>query len=105
MATRDSFKEVIDLLVVGGIFREILNGDTNPRMRYGGSGLGAAISAARLGVRVALASYVGRDDEDAVRSELRLAGVDDSFIISLPGLSGTFVFPTLQESQRPWPMY
>lgn len=94
-----------DVLVVGGVFREILDGDTRPRVRYGGSGLVAAVAAARLGAKVALASYVGDEDEEAVRIELRAAGVDDSVVLALTGACGTFMFPTRESSDRPWPMY
>ncbi len=95
----------MNILVVGGIFREVLNGDTSPRLRYGGSGLTASVTAARLGAQVALASYVGGEDEEAVRAELQFAGVDDSAVLAVPGTSGTFVFPTRQDRNRPWPMY
>lgn len=95
----------MNLLVIGGVFREVLNGDTNPKLRFGGSGLTASIAAARFGATVALASYVGVEDEEIVRSELQIAGVDDSAVLSVPGASGTFVFPTQQDSNHPWPMY
>jgi len=95
---------MIDILVIGGIFREVLQGDSKPRSQYGGSGLVAAMSAARLGASVTLASYVGREDEEAVRDELRLAGVDDGSVISVAGASGTFVFPTVCRDPL-WPMY
>lgn len=95
----------MDVLVIGGIFREVLDGDTDPRRRYGGSGLVASVAAARFGARVALASYVGAEDEEAVRSELQLAGVDHSAVLSVVGASGTFVFPALDDPKRPWPMY
>lgn len=94
-----------DVLVVGGIFREILNGDTEPSLRYGGSGLVASIAAARLGASVALASYVGDEDEEAVKDELQAAGVDDGAVLVVDGASGTFVFPTRENADRPWPMY
>lgn len=95
----------MSVLVIGGIFREVLDGDTSPRLRYGGSGLSASVAAARFGARVALASYVGTEDEEAVRLELQLAGVDDGAVLSVEGASGTFVFPTQQDSKQPWPMY
>lgn len=96
---------MIDVLVVGGIFREILEGDTTSRKRFGGSGLTGAVAAARLGASVALAGYVGDDDELAVRDELRLAGVDDTALVTVPGACGTFVFPPHGDRTRPWPMY
>lgn len=91
--------------VIGGIFREILNGDTNPQPRLGGSGLTAAIIAARFGARTTLVSYVGDEDASATVAMLETAGVEHSLAI-LPGASGTFVFPTEREAgARPWPMY
>ncbi len=95
----------MDVVVVGGVFREILDGDTAPRLRYGGSGLTSSIAAARFGARVALASYVGSEDVETVRAELELAGVDDRALIELPGACGTFVFPTHEDPRQPWPMY
>ena len=95
----------MDVLVIGGIFREVLDADTSSRPRYGGSGLTASVAAARFGARVALASYVGDEDEEAVRAELRLAGVDDRAVLSVSGASGTFAFPTHDDQRRPWPMY
>ena len=95
----------MNVLVVGGIFREVLDADTSPRLRYGGSGLAASVAAARFGAQVALASYVGAEDEAAVRAELQLAGVDDGAVLSVPGASGTFAFPAHEADGRPWPMY
>ena len=95
----------MDVLVVGGIFREVLNADTEPRRRYGGSGLTSSVAAARFGARVALASYVGADDEEAVRAELEIAGVDGRAVLSVPGTCGTFVFPTLEQERQIGPMY
>lgn len=94
-----------DVLVVGGVFREVLTGDTKPTVRYGGSGLVAAVAAARMGADVALASYVGDDDREAIEIELQAAGVDYSALLSLPGASGTFMFPSQESPERPWPMY
>ena len=94
-----------DVLVIGGVFREVLEADTAPRPRYGGSGLTASIAAARVGAKVTLASYVGQDDEEAVRAELELAGVDDSAVVTLAGASGTFLFPSSKGGRHPWPMY
>ena len=96
---------MMNVLVVGGIFREVLDADTSACPRYGGSGLTASVAAARFGARVALASYVGAEDEAAVRAELQLAGVDDRAVLSVPGASGTFTFPTHEDQKRPWPMY
>jgi sugar/nucleoside kinase (ribokinase family) len=96
---------MIDVLIVGGIHREVLDGDTEPKPRFGGSGLTASVAAARFGAKVALAGFVGSEDEIGVRAELRVAGVDDSAVITVPGASGTFVFPARQDSEHPWPMY
>jgi sugar/nucleoside kinase (ribokinase family) len=90
-------------VVVGGIFREVLDGDTNPRRRIGGSGLVAAIIAARLGVTAALVSFIGEEDVATATAMLDAAKVDASHLLTLPGASGTFVFAT--EGSRPWPMY
>jgi ribokinase len=94
---------VIDVVVIGGVFREVLDGDTNPRRRLGGSGLVAAIISARLGARTALTSFVGEEDVAAVEAMLDVATVDRSNLVTLPGASGTFVFPS--QGSRPWPMY
>lgn len=95
----------MDVLIVGGIFREVLNADTKPRCRYGGSGLTSSVAAARFGARVALASYVGKEDERTVRAELEIAGVDDQAVLSVPGASGTFVYPTHEHQRQFGPMY
>jgi ribokinase len=94
---------MIDVLVLGGIFREVLDGDTSPRRRLGGSGLVAAITSARLGANTALASFIGDEDASIGIAMLLSAKVDASRVIVLPGASGTFVFPTA--NSRPWPMY
>jgi ribokinase len=94
---------VIDVVVVGGIFREVLDGDTTPRHRLGGSGLVAAIIAARLGASTALVSFIGDEDAAIGTALLDTAKVDMSHVLTVPGACGTFVFPT--EGARPWPMY
>lgn len=88
---------------MGGIFREVLDGDTVPRHRYGGSGLTAAIVSARLAARTTLVSYVGDEDAEAVGTMLAAAGIDATSLIKLPGASGTFVFPN--DPTKVWPMY
>ena len=95
----------MDVLVIGGIFREVLDADTKPRRRYGGSGLTSAIAAARFGARVGLVSYVGAEDERAVRAELEMAGVDDIGVVSVAGACGTFVYPTRQHRRQLGPTY
>ena len=95
----------MSVLVVGGVFREIRDADTEPRPRMGGSGLTAALVAAQLGAQTRLASFVGSEDADTVVAMLDTAGVDRSSLVVLPGASGTFVFPTRADDRRPWPMY
>ena len=95
----------MDVLVVGGIFREVLDADSVPRRRYGGSGLTSSVAAARFGAQVGLASYVGTDDEQAVRAELQLAGVDDQTVLSVAGACGTFVYPNQERRRQLGPMY
>jgi sugar/nucleoside kinase (ribokinase family) len=94
---------MIDVVVVGGIFREVLDGDAVPRRRLGGSGLVAAIIAARLGAITALISFIGLEDAATGMAMLDAAKVDSSQVDALPGASGTFVFPTT--TAHPWPMY
>jgi ribokinase len=94
-----------DLLVVGGVFLEVLDADRESHLRYGGSGLTAAVAAASLGAEVALAGSVGEEDEDAVRALLAVAGVDDSPLIATEGRSGTFLFAHEQDASHPWPLY
>ena len=95
----------MDVFAIGGIFREVLDADTKPRRRYGGSGLTSSVAAARFGVQVGLASYVGTDDERAVRAELEVAGVDDHAVLSVAGACGTFVYQSHQRRRQLGPMY
>ena len=95
----------MSVLVVGGIFREIRDADSTPRPRMGGSGLTAAIVASRLGAHTKLASYVGAEDSETVFAMLDTAHVDRAAIAVMPGASGTFVFPTKETAEHPWPMY
>jgi len=92
-----------DVVVVGGIYREILDGDSKARRRMGGSGLVAAILASRMGASTSLASFVGEEDEVAAIATLHAGGVESAGVIVLTGASGTFVFPT--DASQPWPMY
>ena len=93
------------VLIVGGIFREILAADTARRIRMGGSGLTAALVSARLGAKTTLASYVGDEDAATVFALLDTVVVDRSPVAVLPGASGTFLFPSEEDPMRPWPMY
>ncbi len=93
-----------DVLVIGGVFREVLDADSTPRRRYGGSGLTAAVAAAQLGAVTVLAGAVGAEDEEAVRALVAAAGVTDA-LQTVPGACGTFAFPTQQDERTPWPLY
>jgi sugar/nucleoside kinase (ribokinase family) len=95
---------VSDVLIVGGVFREVLDADTTPRSRYGGSGLTAAVAAAQLGAETVLAGAVGAEDEQAVRALVAAAGVTDE-LLTVAGASGTFAFPTRADERSPWPLY
>ena len=95
----------MDVLVIGGIFREVFDADTKPTMRYGGSGLTASVAAARFGVKTALASYVGADDEGPVHAILGEAGVYGGSVVPVDGMCGIFAYPTDQGDKQPWPMY
>jgi sugar/nucleoside kinase (ribokinase family) len=76
-----------DVLVVGGVFREVLDADSTPRHRYGGSGLTAAVAAAQLGAATVLAGAVGAEDQEAVRALVAAAGVTDA-LQTVPGHAG-----------------
>lgn len=94
-----------DVVVVGGVFREVLDGDVAPRPRLGGSGLTAALPSAQCNARTSLVSYVGEEDLAVATSMTRAADVDTGSLLVLPGASGTFVFPSAGALPRPWPMY
>ncbi len=91
---------MIDVLVVGGIYRERLLGPY-PRSRLGGSGLYAAVAAASLGASTALAAAVGADDADELGAILRKAGVEPAAIEIMPGSSAAFVIEDEGEVQTP----
>jgi len=93
---------VFDVVVVGGIFAEILDGDTAPRSRYWRSALIAAILASGLGASTSIASYVGEEDAEAIEAMLKAARVDVGQPCSM------FQEPAdvrnSQKGDRPWPM-
>jgi ribokinase len=95
---------VIDVLVVGGVFREILDFDSAPRRRIGGSGLTAAAAAHCVGASVALAGAVGSEDVDDVRGVIEAGGISDCLSVTA-GRSGIFAYPTSNCAARPWPLY
>lgn len=103
MATGFPGEQEVRVVVVGGVFREILDGDVSPKARFGGSGLVASLVCSRLGASTALVSYVGSEDASAVFPMLEAAGVDTNSVSVVSGASGTFVFPHGED--RPWPMY
>lgn len=68
---------------------ESVLGDTFER-HAGGKGLNQAIAAARLGAEVQLLGAVGDDDSGAwLRALVRADNVDDTFVATVPGPSGT----------------
>jgi sugar/nucleoside kinase (ribokinase family) len=95
----------VDVLVVGGTFREVIERQrAEPNARLAGSGLTAAVAAARMGATVAFASFVGEEDEDAARTLLTHAGVRPELIVAA-GASGTFVYPADDDDTNPQPLY
>lgn len=94
-----------DVVVVGGIYRELLPPADRPVRRAGGSGLVAALTAARLGADVALISYVGEQDARSALGPLKRAGVDTSGVKVLPGLSGVFQLTDVAGRRAPRPGY
>jgi sugar/nucleoside kinase (ribokinase family)/nucleoside 2-deoxyribosyltransferase len=94
-----------DVVVIGGIFREQLPPADRPVRRIGGSGFVAALTAAALGAKVSLVSYVGEHDARAALAPLRRAGVDTSAVEILPGVSGIFSLTDLIDRSAPRPSY
>jgi sugar/nucleoside kinase (ribokinase family) len=96
---------MIDVLVVGGVFVEVLEADRQGRPRFGGSGLCAAMAAAAFEASTALAGAVGENDDRAVRSLLEASGIDHRALVAASGSSGTFIFAHAQDPAHPWPLY
>ena len=81
------------LLVAGGIFREVVldeDCDRARELRLAGSGLYAAVAAARLGTAVTLLAPVGNEDADIARGLCENAGVR-AVLLETKGTSATFV--------------
>lgn len=82
----------MSLLVIGGIFREAFSSDANQsRLHLAGSGLYAAIAAARLGTAVTLIAPIGTEDCEAAAAlagEVRI----EAHFITTPGPSGLFAY-------------
>lgn len=76
----------VRLLISGGVFVEEVAG----RRRLGGSGLTAAIAAARYGAEVSLASWIGEAEADEAFALLDAAGVDRLGVAVLDGLTTTY---------------
>lgn len=91
---------MIDVLVVGGVYREHLS-HPKPCSRIGGSGLYAAAAAATFGASTALAASVGADDGEELSAILNTRGVDDSAVELRPGQSAAFVIDNEGEVQAP----
>jgi sugar/nucleoside kinase (ribokinase family)/nucleoside 2-deoxyribosyltransferase len=91
-----------DVVVIGGIFRELVPGVGR---RAGGSGFVAALTSAALGADVALVSYVGEYDRQSALGPLRRAGVDVANVEVVPGASGVFSFADLVDRRAPRPGY
>jgi len=95
-----------DVVVIGGIFRELIPApDGPPIRRVGGSGYVAALTAAALGADVAIVSFVGDADSRATLSTLRRAGVDTDAVQVRPGASGVFAFEDVVDRRPPRPSY
>lgn len=95
-----------EVLVVGGIFREIIRrpGDEEPEIRLAGSALTAAVAASRLGASVSIASFVGSEDAEAAHSLLEHASVNTHLVV-LDGASGTFAYAGDADADNPQPLY
>jgi pfkB family carbohydrate kinase len=76
----------VRLLVAGGIFVEEVRG----RRRLGGSGLTAALAAARFGPEVSLAGWVGAAEADETFALLDAAGVDRLGVLVLDGATTVY---------------
>ena len=95
-----------DVLVVGGIFREVIarQNDKEPEIRLAGSALTAAVAASRLGATVAIASFVGSEDAESAHALLQHASVETRLVI-LDGASGTFAYAGDADPDDPRPLY
>lgn len=94
-----------DVVVIGGVFREIGADPREPRLELAGSGLTASVVAARLGVQTVLVASVGDEDAAVADHVLRSARVDTRWLKTTPGASGTFLFPHVADDARPWPLF
>lgn len=82
----------MSLLVIGGVFREAFRSHANQsRLRLAGSGLYAAVAAARLGSTVSLVAPIGTEDCRAAATLADEAGIEAHFI-STSGAGGVFAY-------------
>jgi sugar/nucleoside kinase (ribokinase family) len=95
---------VIDVLVVGGVFRETVLRETGTQRRLGGSGLVAAQAAAINEARVALAAFVGEDDLPIAEEICAANGIELLGAAVTPGPSTSFVFDDVVGLRAPWPL-
>lgn len=98
-------RQPFDVVVIGGVFREIGADPSRSRLEIAGSGLTASVIAGRLGVGTALVASVGDEDAEAATQVLDRGGVDPTWLQVMPGASGTFVFPPQSDDTHPWPMF
>lgn len=96
---------MIDVVVAGGVFREVFIQQGQSSSRLGGSGLTAAIAASRLGAQTALIATVGADDAEEAVAALRGAGVNTDWVSVEPGASGIFVFEDIDDASAPRPLF
>lgn len=94
-----------DVVVIGGVFREIGADPRDLRLELAGSGLSASVISARLGARTALVASVGDEDADVAQHVLRAAGAETRWLQITPGASGTFLFPPSADDAHPWPLF
>lgn len=97
--------DLYDVVVIGGVFREIGADPRAPRLDVAGSGLTASVIAARLGAHTALVASVGDEDAEVANEVLRTARVDNRWLKTTPGASGTFLFPRVADGAHPWPLF
>ena len=78
------------LLVIGGLFREvIIDGQGKREVRFAGSALYAASAASRLGASVTMIAPVGSEDLELAQKLAEEMGIDAKLTVGT-GASGTF---------------
>lgn len=94
-----------DVVVAGGIFREVFVEGERSYSRIGGSGFTAAIAASRLGSEAVLVATVGADESDEALALLQQAGVNTEWVSVVPGASGIFAFEDVTDASTPRPLF